>query len=36
MVVLPERSKYGREEAGRDPKVECDKVRREIESRRRS
>jgi hypothetical protein len=31
----PERSPYGREEAGRDPAVEAERVRREIEARER-
>jgi len=31
----PDRSAYGREEAGRDPRVEAERVRREIEARER-
>lgn len=31
----PKRSKYGREEAGRNPKEKRDKVRHEIEARQR-
>jgi hypothetical protein len=31
----PDRSPYRREEAGRDPKVEAERVRREIEARER-
>jgi hypothetical protein len=31
----PDRSPYGREEAGRDPQVEAERVRREIEARER-
>jgi hypothetical protein len=32
----PERWQYGREEAGRDPKEQVEKVRREIEARERT